>query len=204
MDYRAANEAERNTNTPVSYSDKYDYSVKIEGFSEKTNKTISECARRVAKSGSGDGNEHMYLINVDNGKEAYYEKGISGEVGGDAFWRFLENNRGVNYAFVHNHNTDGYFSEMDMRTLLREEQICAMIAVRNDAIIYIAEKGEKLPKTGYFDEMFADELNQLSLKIKAGEITEAERSIKREEIIVDGLIKRYTKAGKLVEINGQK
>ena len=200
----AANESIRNTNTPVKYNSKYDYTVNVNGWDERVSQTVSDCARRVAESGSKDGNEHMYLIDAKTGEQKYYEKGMPGEVGGTEFWKFLEENAGDSFVFVHNHNTDGYFSETDMRTLLREKQINAMIAVRNDAIIYIAEKGETIPKSGYFDDLFRDELDALTEKIRNGSISEADRNIKREEIIVDGLLNKFTKAGKLVEINGQK
>lgn len=199
----AANEAIRNTNMPVSYNAKYDYTVNVDGWSKEVNQAVSDCAKKVAEAGTKDGNEHMYLIDVKTGKKMYYEKGSSGEVGGTDFWKFMADHAENNFMFVHNHNTDGYFSETDMRTLLREGQIHAMIAVRNDAITYIAEKGKEIPKSGYFDELFRGELDALSEKIRNGVISEADRNIKREEIIVDGLLNRFTKAGKLVEINGQ-
>lgn len=91
-----------------------------------------------------------------------------------------------------------------MRTLLREQKISAMIAVRNDAVIYVAEKGSKVPKTSYFDELFEAELKELSDNTIRGEVYAADRGIMREEIIVDGLLKKYTKVGKLVEIDGKK
>lgn len=199
----AANEAIRNTNMPVSYNAKYDYTVNVDGWSKEVNQAVSDCAKKVAEAGTEDGNEHMYLIDAKTGEKMYYEKGASGEVGGTDFWKFMADHAGNNFMFVHNHNTDGYFSETDMRTLLREEQIHAMIAVRNDAITYIAEKGKEIPKSGYFDELFRGELDALSEKVRNGVISEADRNIKREEIIVDGLLNRFTKAGKLVEINGQ-
>lgn len=201
---KAANEAERNTNKHVEFREDYDYTVKVNTWSEDLNSAVSRCAREVAKKGTADGNEHMYLIHAESGESSFYEKGLPGEVGGEAFWKFLDSHKEDKFIFVHNHNTDGYFSETDMRTLLREKQISAMIAVRNDAVIYVAEKGEDVPKSGYFDDLFRDELDDLTEKIRKKEISEADRNIKREEIIVDGLIQKYTKAGKLVEINGQK
>lgn len=194
----------RNTNTPVRYSDKYNYDIVIDGWSDDVNNMVSKCARRVAELGTEDGNEHLFLVDVKGASQAYYEKGTMGEVGGEKFWNFLEEHSNQEFIFIHNHNTDGYFSETDMRTLLREKQVNAMVAVRNDAVMYVAEKGETLPKSGYFDPLFEEELNALSKKIGQGLISEADRNIKREEIIVEGLLKQYTKAGKLVEINGQK
>ena len=207
MEYKynnAASASVRNTNTPVKFNENYDYSIRINGMSEKVNMSISECARKVAELGSNDGNEHMYLVNTKNGAADYYEKGIVGEVGGTEFWEFVDKHKYERFAFVHNHNTDGYFSETDMRTLLRTEQIDVMIAVRNDAVIYLAEKGYDVPKSGFFDDMFEKELRKLNDDVRRGKVPAYDRNIKREEIIVDGLLKKYTKAGKLVEINGQK
>lgn len=207
MEYKynnAASASVRNTNTPVKFNENYDYSIRINGMPEKVNMSISECARKVAELGSNDGNEHMYLVNTKNGAADYYEKGIVGEVGGTEFWEFVDKHKYERFAFVHNHNTDGYFSETDMRTLLRTEQIDVMIAVRNDAVIYLAEKGYDVPKSGFFDDMFEKELRKLNDDVRRGKVSAYDRNIKREEIIVDGLLKKYTKAGKLVEINGQK
>lgn len=198
-----ANEAVRNTNTPVKYNEKYDYAISINGANETVNKSISECARKVAKFGTQDGKEHMFLVNVTTGKPVYYEKGMPGEVGGTEFWEFVDAHKEESFAFIHNHNTDGYFSETDMRTLLRTEQIYVMIAVRNDAVIYLAEKGKEVPKSGYFDDLFEKELKQLNEDVRSGKVSVSDRNIKREEIIVDGLLKRYTKAGRLIEKDGR-
>ena len=201
---KGASGAKRNTNTPVKFNEKYSYDVILEDMSENINKSISICTRKVAMLGSKDGNEHMYLVNMEDGKQAYYEKGDSAEVGGPEFWSFIDKHKNESFIFIHNHNTDGYFSETDLRTLLRTDQISAMIAVRNDAIIYVAEKGGKLPNTGSFDDLFKDEIEQLNADVRSGKVEASERNLKREEIIVDGLLRLYTKAGRLVEINGQK
>lgn len=199
-----ASVAKRNNGTPVRYSEKYDYSIKIDGYSDKVLQSFSEYAEDVAKKGSKDGCEHMYLINTVTGKKEYYEKGSEEEVGGSKFWSFIDEHKDQSFVFIHNHNTDGYFSETDLRTLLRTEQISAMIAVRNDAVIYVAEKGDEIPNTGYFDDLFKDEIEQLNADVRSGKVEASERNLKREEIIVDGLLRDYTKAGRLVEINGQK
>ncbi len=49
-----------------------------------------------------------------------------------------------------------------------------------------------------------DELNALNEAIKSGKISPADGNILREEIIVDGLLRDYTKAGRFVEIDGRK
>lgn len=198
-----ANVAKRNTRTPVYYSEEYDYSIKLDGYSAKVLQSFSVYAKKAAKKGSEDGCEHMYLINVATGEKEYYEKGTDGEVGGKKFWEFIGSHGDGVYAFIHNHNTDGLFSETDMRTLLQNSNINPMIAVRNDAIIYVAEKGDRIPSTSFYDDLYQEELNKLNEDVRSGKISMADRSLKREEIIVNGLLRDYTKTGGLIEINGK-
>ena len=99
---------------------------------------------------------------------------------------------------MHNHNTDGYFSETDMRTLLTTDNIEMFVAVRIDGVIYVAEKTQAAPNYALFDRLFPDEISELNLQYKNGIITAGERTRKREEIIVDGLLKKFTKG--LIEI----
>lgn len=198
-----AKDAKRNTGTPVYYSDEYDYSINIEGYSEEVLHQFSKYAKEVAKRGSQDGCEHMYLVNSQTGEKVYYEKGTAGEVGGQNFWEFIESHKEGVYAFIHNHNTDGSFSETDMRTLLQNSNINPMIAVRNDAVIYVAERGTRSPETSFYDDLYQEELNKLNADVRSGKISMADRSLKREEIIVNGLLRDYTKIGGLIEINGK-
>lgn len=198
-----AKDAKRNTGTPVYYSDEYDYSINIEGYSEEVLHQFSKYAKEVAKRGSQDGCEHMYLVNSQTGEKVYYEKGTAGEVGGQNFWEFIESHKEGVYAFIHNHNTDGSFSETDMRTLLQNSNINPMIAVRNDAVIYVAERGAGSPETSFYDDLYQEELNKLNADVRSGKISMADRSLKREEIIVNGLLRDYTKIGGLIEINGK-
>ena len=58
------------------------------------------------------------------------------------------------FAFVHNHNTDGSFSETDIRTLLTTEQFPIMIAVRDDGVIYVATRKGHVIKTSFYDNMY--------------------------------------------------
>ena len=106
------------------------------------------------------------------------------------------------FAFVHNHNVASGFSEADMTTLLKTENIPMMIAVRNDGVKYIAErKGERL-KGVWFDELYEAELKELNELSRSGKITSEERSLRREEVIVECLLRDYTKG--LVEVDGRK
>ena len=50
----------------------------------------------------------------------------------------------------------------------------------------------------------ADEINALNKQLRDGIITIAERSVRREIMIVDNLLRDYTKGGKLIEYDGRK
>lgn len=201
---KAANSAIRNTGTKVKYSDDYDYSINIDGYSDEVLKAFSECARDVAKKGSEDGLEHMYLVNTKTGQKAYYEVGEENEVGGEAFWAFIKDNKSEKYAFIHNHNTDGSLSETDINTLLHTENVNSMIAVRNDAVIYVAERKGSTIDELFYDELYKKELEELNEDVRNGKITYGERALRREEIVVDCLLRDYSKAGEIIEIDGRK
>lgn len=85
-----------------------------------------------------------------------------------------------------------------MRTLLTTDNIDMFVAARIDGVIYIAGKTQAAPNYSFFDKLFPDEISELNLKYKNGIITAGERTRKREEIIVDGLLKKFTKG--LIEI----
>lgn len=200
----AAQDAERNTGKRVEYNANYDYSIKLEGYSEEVNKGLSEASRSVAELGGKDYNEHMYLVNLENGELSFYEtNGYPGEVG-YKFWDELRKDRTIKYAFVHNHNTDGMLSETDMQTLLSTEQIPVMIAVRNDAVKYIAERKGNILSSAYYDAMYEKDVQELNKKVRNGIITIAERSKLREVLIVENLLRDFTKGGKLIEQDGRK
>ena len=63
---------------------------------------------------------------------------------------------------------------------------------------YIAKKTQAVPNYAYFDKLFPDKISELDLKYKNGIITAGERTRRREEIIVNGLLKKFTKG--LIEI----
>ena len=91
---------------------------------------------------------------------------------------------------------------MDMRTVLREEQIPLMIAATNNAIKYVAER-ERFVEEQDFDKLYEKELKALSKKVRDGIISPAQRGFAREEIIVDNLIRDYTKKGELLIYDGK-
>lgn len=52
--------------------------------------------------------------------------------------------------------------------------------------------------------LYEDDLKRLAKDIKDGKIKPCERSMKREEIIVDNLLRDYTRGGKIIEYDGRK
>lgn len=199
---RAAAKAVYNTE-PVYYDAKNDYTLNIDTYSEKVNKGLSKASEAVAKLGSKDRCEHMYLVNLDTGNLDFYEtNGMPNEVG-YKFWKYIEEHENEQFAFVHNHNTNTSFSETDIRTMLREEQIPVMIAVTNNAIKYVAERKKMLEITD-FDLLYKDDMNRLNKMVGDGTIMVAQRGRMRENIIVDNLIRDYTKKGELLVYDGKK
>ena len=189
-------------NERVYYNEKYDYSINLENYDEKINKGLSEAIEKVAKAGSEDGFEHMCLVNLRTGKLDYEETDGLPDAVGYKCWDFLDANPTERYAFVHNHVTNCSLSEMDMRTVLREEQIPLMIAATNNAIKYVAER-ERFVEEQDFDKLYEKELKALSKKARDGIISPAQRGFAREEIIVDNLIRDYTKKGELLIYDGK-
>ena len=200
----AAKSAVRNTNTKVEFNPDNDYSVKLDGYSDMVNEGLSKAIWDVAEKGGTDGAEHMHLVNLETGELAYYEtNGMPNEVGYE-FWKFLDKNLDSRYAFVHNHNTDSSFSEPDMRTLLTTKEIPVMIAARNDGVKYVAERSGGILKTAIFDDLYEKELNELNQQVRNGTIPMSERSMRRELMIVDNLLRDYTKGKGLIEYDGRK
>ena len=194
----AANSAIRNTGRVLEFNSKASFRINIGGYDQAIINGLSSASKEVAELGSKDGLEHMILVDLSNGVYAYSEEGNSFSVGFEEFRKFVKEHKNQRFAFVHNHNTDGYFSETDMRTLLTTDNIDMFVAARIDGVIYIAEKTQAAPNYSFFDKLFPDEISELNLKYKNGIITAGERTRKREEIIVDGLLKKFTKG--LIEI----
>lgn len=182
----------------LEFNGKASFCIDIEGYNKNVTNGLSSASKNVAKLGSKDGLEHLILVDLSTGAYAYSEKGNDVSVGFDEFRNFIKEHPNQKFAFVHNHNTDGYFSETDMRTLLTTDNIEMFVAVRIDGVIYVAEKTQAAPNYALFDRLFPDEISELNLQYKNGIITAGERTRKREEIIVDGLLKKFTKG--LIEI----
>lgn len=197
----AANAATRNTHTILEFNPKADFSVELTGYSDKINQGISKASYKVAELGGNTKREYLSLIDLETGNEMYFEEGNEFSVGNQDFWAFVEKNKGKNFAFIHNHNTDGYFSETDLRTLLFQKNIRIFGAIRIDGVKYFTEKTTTLTGSPYFDKMFENELKDLNNQSRRGIITGGERTKMREEIIVNKLIEKYTKG--LIEIDGR-
>lgn len=194
----AANSAIRNTGKILSFNSNASFKIVIDGYDDKVLSGLSKASRKVAELGGKDGMEHLSMINLDTGEEEYSDVGSEQFVGGSELFKFLSENHNKNYAFIHNHNEDGYFSERDLTTLLTTDNISVFAAIRIDGVCYVTEKTETLKNISFWDKLFPDEINSLNKKYRDGIITAGERTRMREEIIVDGLLKKFTKG--LIEL----
>ncbi len=198
----AASEAIKNTFKPTYYNPKYSYKITLSGYSDEVNNGLSKAAHDVAKKGSQARKEHLNLVNLNNGEISYTEIGDESSVGYAELWKHLKSHPNESFAFVHNHNNDTFFSETDMRTLLTNKQIPVMIAVRNDAVIYVAERTNMLPNVAYYNNLYSSDLEEINRLSRTGKITPAERTVLVAETIVNNLLRDYTKG--LIEIDGRK
>lgn len=169
-----------------------EFIVKIDGYNQAVNNGLSKACKIVADVGFKNDCEALRLVNLDTGIIEYEEMGTGESVGNESFWEFAGQNSNKRYAFVHNHNTMSGFSETDMRTLLSDNCIEMFVVSRADGTIMVVEKC-KTPETLVFDRIYADELEQINKQSRMGEISLGERTFLREQIIVDNLIKEYTK-----------
>ena len=78
-----------------------------------------------------------------------------------------------------------------------------MIAVTNDSIKYVAER-KKMIETTDFDSLYKEDIDELNKMVNDGTIMMAQRGRMRETIIVDNLIRDYTKKGELLIYDGRK
>lgn len=77
------------------------------------------------------------------------------------------------------------------------------VAVRLDGVKYVAEKTKMPPTKAYlFDLLYPEEIDALTNLVKNGIITAAERTKRRELLLVDNLLRDYTKG--LIELDGRK
>ena len=140
----AANSAIRNTGKVLSFNPNASFKIVIDGYDDKVLSGLSKASRKVAELGGKDGLEHLSLINLVTGEEEYFDVGSEQFVGGVELFKFLSENPDKKYAFIHNHNEDGYFSERDLTTLLTTDNISVFAAIRIDGVCYVTEKTETL------------------------------------------------------------
>ena len=189
-------------NKPLYFDENGDYKVKVNEFSDRVNEGISDALKEVARKGSQDRCEHMYLIDLKTGEKAYYEtNGEASSVGLD-FWRFVKEHSQNDYAFVHNHNIISSLSETDLMTPITTNNIPIVFAVQNDGVIYYAKKIKDAPKGFWQDDYFKEALKPLNDAIRNGTITMAERNSKREEIIIGCLLEEFYEG--MVVVNGKR
>lgn len=200
VDGAAAHDATRNTGKRVHFDERADYSIRIDRYSDAANDAISEANREVARLGTQDGLEHLCLVDVKQGSIVYRETGDENEVGFDAFRRFMREHRDGTYAFIHNHNTDGWLSEADVQTLLTMQSIDAMIAVRADGVIYAAPKNADAKIEKLLDMIYADEVAELRKRAQADDSILFSKE--RETLLVKNALRDYVK--EYAEYDGRK
>lgn len=183
----------------VYYDEESDYSVALEAFSERVNAGLTEAAINVAKKGSEDGFEHMYLVDLLTGELVYYEtNGAPGAVGID-FVEYAKEHLDINFAFVHNHNIISSLSESDLITPVINPNIPVQIAVQNDGVKYIVIRTKDSIKKFYPDFYYEDALEELNEMSRGGKITANERIAEREKIIINELLKEFYEEGILIQ-----
>lgn len=77
------------------------------------------------------------------------------------------------------------------------------IAVQNDGVKYIAIRTKEAEEGFYPDFYFEDALADLNKESRTGKITPAERALKREQIIVEQILKEFYQKG-VVVVDGRK
>lgn len=183
-------------NEKLIYNPNAAYNVNIDGLSDEVNKGLSKACKRVAELGYKDNREHLELINLSNGKAEYIETGEASSVGNADFWRFLSNNTSNRYAFVHNHNTASGFSERDLSTLTEKNSVDMFVVSRYDGKVFVLESNGVIREKSFFDDVYITEMNELSSKLRSGEIEPVDRARLRETILVNNAIRDYTKGVK--------
>ena len=183
--------ARTNTGKLVFFNENNDYSINIEGLSERVNEKLSLAAKSVAQKGSDDGYEHMYLVDLSGELEIYEETNEMFDAVGLKFWKYAEAHSEVQFAFIHNHNTDSSLSQTDLETPILCENIPIQIAVRNDGVKYVAKRKKLAPDGYYPDFYFESKLKDINEKSRNGELTAIERMREREKIIINALTEEF-------------
>lgn len=191
---KAAQSAIRNTGAKLTFNPTADFKVSLPFYDSEINESLSRASRRVAEQGGLDRREHLVMVDLETGEHLFVDddSGETSSVGGSAFWHFIRQNMSRKLAFVHNHLTDGFFSETDMRTLLTTANIYDIIATRIDGVQYAAHKIKSVPGNLTFDELYKSEIADLTTLLRNGTITAGERTQRREILLVENLLRDYT------------
>ncbi len=196
-----AADAKRNTYSSVYFDEKASYRIRLNDFSREVNEGLSQAIRDVAIKGTDTGYEHMYLVNLKTGGLEFYETNKKPDMVGFAFRKHLKDHPGGYYAFVHNHNTDGFLSSVDLTTMASTEQISVMIAARNDGVIYAAQRKDGVLLGQGFESKYPEEVEALRKDIRSGIITPAQYAKRLEFLKIDTIQRDYVKGGRAVEFD---
>ena len=175
------------------------FNIHIDSWNNSVNESVNRACKEVIDLAQ-DGKEHLILVDTVNGKWVYSEAGDEISCGGPDFWSFIkrEENKNKSICFVHSHSVSGGFSEIDMVTLLGDNPVNSFVASQIDGKAYVVIK-KSSPETMDFDKLYENKLLKLNVDARNGKISSAQRSLQREHIIVDNLIKDYTKGVEIFE-----
>ena len=90
-----------------------------------------------------------------------------------------------------------------MSTLLRVDNIQSFIAARIDGVVYYTEKSTPFTDGRLFDSFYADDMEKINICSRKEEITPAERTRERKTMIVNNLLRDFTKNG-VIKFDGRK
>ena len=187
----AATDSVRNTGRRVYFNKLAKWKFEVPGYSAEVSTGLSDAARKVAELGGKDGLEHLELIDLRTGESVFSEIGDESSVGYD-FRKVIEAHPEARFAFVHNHNTDGWISEQDLITLLTTDQIDVMMAVRDDGVVYVAPKDEGASIPHHPMQYYKSDMDEISKLNREGKLTEPFRYV-RERKIVENMLRDFVK-----------
>lgn len=179
----------------IPLNEKSNFKISVSGYSQNVNNSISKASEFVVKRGIQDKSEHLVLVNTSTGEWSYKEIGSSNSVGGDDFFKFLDEHPNDNFSFVHNHSSGETFSLQDLNTYLKTDNISSFIASCNNGKVRII-LGEKkiLTTTDVFNEVLDNEniiLNDLRKELKDGKIDIVDFVKKKDQAFSQYIIDNY-------------
>lgn len=173
----------------VYYDSNKNYRIDLPEAPSAVNDGLSKAAAEVAKLGSDTMWEHCKLVNLKTGKIEFSTTDQEfSQVGG--FYKYVLENEGETYAFIHNHNTATKLSLPDLQILAGDDNIKVIAAVRNDGIISLVESNGTVTNE-YLPIYYEKQINQY-IKEHAKEYG-ADISIKAEEYAVELAAREFGK-----------